>query len=80
MLALAVIPTIGGFYFTNKALSIIEAGKVQLFEMTEPFIATILAYFILGQIITIYDLASGIIIMVGLLVLEMGNIRKLIRI
>ncbi len=76
--ALAVIPTVGGFYFTNKALNLIEAGKVQLFEMTEPFFATLLAYIVLSQVITIYDFISGFVIMIGLLILEMKNIKSVI--
>lgn len=79
IIALSIVPTIGGFYFTNKALSLIEAGKVQLFEMTEPFFATILAYMILGQVITKYDLFSGVLIMIGLLALEWKDIRNSIR-
>jgi DME family drug/metabolite transporter len=70
LLALAIIPTIGGFYCTNKALSLIDAGKVQLFEMLEPFFASVLAYIVLGQVITIYDSIAGILIMLGLLILE----------
>lgn len=77
--ALALIPTIGGFYCTNKALSLIDAGKVQLFEMTEPFFASILAYIILGQVITSYDLLAGILIMLGLFILEIDMIKSLIK-
>ena len=40
--SLALVPTIGGFYWTNKALSLTEAGKVQLFQMSEPFFASLL--------------------------------------
>ena len=79
LIALSIIPTIGGFYCTNKALSLIDAGKVQLFEMMEPFIASVLAYIILGQVITIYDLIAGILIMSGLLILDINKINSLIK-
>lgn len=77
--ALAIIPTIGGFYCTNKALSLIDAGKVQLFEMMEPFFASVLAYGILGQVITIYDLIAGMLIMLGLLIIDIDKIKVLIK-
>lgn len=79
LIALSIIPTIGGFYCTNKALSLIDAGKVQLFEMTEPFFASVLAYSILGQVITIYDLIAGILIMLGLLIIDIDKIKVLIK-
>ena len=70
ILALAVIPTMGGFYFTNKALNHGAAGEVQLVEMSEPFLATVLGLLVLGQRITATDFAGGILIVAGLLVLE----------
>lgn len=79
IVSLAIIPTTCGFYCTSKALSLIEASKVQLFEMIEPFFATILAYIILGQLITAYDLIAGILIMSGLLILEISAVRIVIK-
>lgn len=79
LIALAVIPTICGFYFTVKALNKTDAGKVQLFEMTEPLFATILSFIILGQVITKIDLLSAIFIFVGLLFLENDTIIEIIK-
>ena len=76
---LAIIPTIGGFYFTNRAINHITAGEVQLIEMLEPFIATLLGFVILHQVITKTDLLGGIIIVVGLLILEKDNIANIIK-
>lgn len=76
LFALAILPTIGGFYCTSKALTLIEAGKVQIFEMTEPFFATLLGWLILKEMITISDMFAGVIIMMGLLVLEIGTIKN----
>lgn len=73
---LAVIPTIGGFYFTNKAINHIMAGEVQLIEMSEPFIATLLGFIILKQVISKTDLLGGICIVIGLIILEKDNIKK----
>ncbi len=64
---LAIIPTIGGFFCTNKAINNISAGTVQIVEMSEPFIATILAFLFLQQMPSIYEFIGGICIVVGLL-------------
>ena len=74
ILLLAVIPTIGGFYFTNKAINYAAAGEVQLVEMSEPFIATILGYVFLNQMISYTDFVGGVIIVLGLLILEKDSI------
>lgn len=79
LLALSIVPTIGGFYCTNKALNLIDAGIVQLFEMTEPFFASILGYIILNQTITYYDLLAGILIVFGLFILDINNVIKIIK-
>jgi DME family drug/metabolite transporter len=39
LLAFAILPTIGGFYCTTKALNYLPTSKVQLFELTEPVFA-----------------------------------------
>lgn len=79
LLALAIVPTIGGFYFTNKAISLMPAGEVQLVEMSEPLIATILAFIVLGQVISFSDLIGGMVILMGLFVLEWKNLSGLHR-
>lgn len=76
---LAIIPTMGGFYFTNLAINNIMAGEVQLIEMSEPFIATVLGYVVLHQIITKTDLLGGICIVAGLVTLEKDNILDLMQ-
>lgn len=77
---LAIIPTIGGFYFTNKALNYSLAGEVQLVEMSEPFIATLLGFAILKQVVSYTDFIGGIFIVIGLAVLEKENILKTLEI
>lgn len=76
---LAIIPTMGGFYFTNKAINHASAGEVQLVEMSEPFIATILGFVFLKQMISGTDLVGGMIIVMGLLVLEKDSIVELFK-
>ena len=66
ILALGIIPTLGGFFCTTKALSLLEATKVQIFEMTEPIFATIIAFIFLGQLVSAHEIIGGILILIGL--------------
>jgi drug/metabolite transporter, DME family len=77
LFALAIISTIGGFYCTNKALSLLEASKVQLIEMTEPFFASFLGFLILKQKLTIYDMIADMLIFIGIGILEIDNIKSI---
>ena len=79
IILLAIVPTIGGFYFTNKAINHALASEVQLVEMSEPFIATILGYLILNQVVSKTDLFGGILITIGLIVLEKDCIIDIIK-
>lgn len=76
ILLLSIVPTMGGFYFTNKALCHSTAGEVQLIEMSEPFISTLLGFLILNQTITNFELVGGIIIISGLLLFEKSGLHK----
>lgn len=76
---LAIVPTMGGFYFTNKAINYAMAGEVQLVEMSEPFIATLLGFVILKQVISYTDLIGGIFMIAGLVVLERANIVSILK-
>ncbi len=78
IILLAIVPTMGGFYFTNKAICNAMPGEVQLVEMSEPFIATILGYIVLNQVISSKDFLGGILIILGLIVLEKDNFIELI--
>lgn len=79
IILLAIVPTMGGFYFTNKAINYAMAGEVQLVEMSEPFIATLLGIVILKQVISYTDLIGGICIIIGLLFLEKNNIKTILK-
>lgn len=50
LLALAVLPTILGFYCTTKALNLLSAAKVQVTELSEPLFAAGLAWLLLGEV------------------------------
>lgn len=60
---LALLPTIGGFYCTTKALTLLDASKVQLFELAEPLFASLLAFIFLREILHINETIGGILIL-----------------
>lgn len=67
---LGIIPTLGGFYFTTKALHYIEANRTQLFEMSEPLFASLLGFCFLQQHMSIWQVLGGLFILFGLCVAE----------
>lgn len=71
---LVLIPTVGGFYCTNKAISLSPASVVQLVEMSEPFIATILGFLVLNQMISLNEFFGGLFISLGLLLIIKGDV------
>ena len=79
IILLAIVPTMGGLYFTNKAINYAMVGEVQLIQMLEPFISTLLGFAILKQVISRTDFVGGIFIIVGLVVLEKDNIMEIIK-
>lgn len=79
IILLALVPTMGGLYFTNKAINYAMVGEVQLIQMLEPFISTLLGFAILKQVISRTDFIGGIFIIVGLIVLERDNIMDIIK-
>jgi len=56
---LALLPTIGGFLCTTRALTLIKSKSVQLIELTEPLLSLALSFFLLGQTITFWQVIGG---------------------
>lgn len=54
---------IGGFYCTAKALTLLDASKVQLFELAEPLFASLLAFIFFREILHINETIGGILIL-----------------
>lgn len=67
---LAILPTIGGFYCTLKALSLIKSQSVQLIELTEPVFAILFSFIFLGQLSTLTQLVGGAIILFAIVLYE----------
>ncbi len=66
IILLSWFSTIGGFYFTTKALSLAKATMVQLVELNEPLFATILGLVIYHQQVTHMELLGGALILAAI--------------
>ena len=76
ILWLAVVPTIFGFYFTNKALSSAEVGLVQVVETSDPMFASMFAFLFFGQVISVQGYFGCFAIFVSLIILALPNNKK----
>lgn len=70
LISLAILPTIGGFYCTTKALTYLEATKVQVLELTEPLFATLFAFVFLAELIQGVELVGAFLILIAIYVSE----------
>lgn len=70
LMILAILPTIGGFYCTIKALSLIKSESVQLIELSEPVFAIVFSFLFLSQVMTLSQALGGVIIITAILVHE----------
>jgi len=63
---LAIIPTIFGQYIFNRLLRSIGATSVSVGIIGEPVIATMLAYFLLGETISVLQYIGGVVTLIGM--------------
>ncbi|MBP2000761.1 drug/metabolite transporter (DMT)-like permease [Paenibacillus shirakamiensis] len=70
LVALAVFPTIGGFYCTTMALTMLEANKVQMLELSEPIFATVFSFIILQETVHGMEWLGAIIILIAIVISE----------
>lgn len=70
IVCLSIFSTIGGFYFTNRALLLTSPSKTQLYELTEPIFASILAYIFFKQLLTSRDVVGSLLIIVSIYLLN----------
>lgn len=68
LLLLALLPTLGGFLCTTKALIILKSQSVQLIELTEPLFAIVFGYIFLGQLTNKYQIGGGGLIIFSIVV------------
>ncbi|ECE6697595.1 DMT family transporter [Salmonella enterica subsp. houtenae] len=70
IICLTVLPTIGGFWFTTKALTMVSSQSVQLVELSEPMFAVIFSRLFLGQYTTDLQYLGGCLIFFAILFYE----------
>ena len=63
---LAILPTIGGFLCTVKALTLLKSESVHLIELTEPVFALMLSLVFLHQYIDFWQIIGGAILIVSI--------------
>ncbi len=66
LLLLALLPTIGGFLCTTKALTLISSQRVLVLELSEPIFAFLFAFIIFQQNITLTEALGGAIILASI--------------
>lgn len=67
LLALALLPTIVGFYCTTKALLYLSAAKVQVTELSEPIFAAFLAWILFYEIPSSHFFIGAVFIVLGII-------------
>lgn len=70
ILALAILPTILGFYCTTKALNYSTAAKVQVTELSEPIFAVIMAWIFLSELPSYQFFVGAIFIVLGIILIN----------
>ncbi len=68
LLLIALVPQLIGHTTFNWALKYLPASAVAITILGEPIGATLLAYFILGEGLTIWKVLGGILILIGILI------------
>lgn len=75
-LALAIIPTFLGHTLFNWTLKWLSTSTISMAIVFEPIVASILAYFILGETVTSSQWLGGTIVIFGLFLFTMSTTRK----
>ncbi|OZI35299.1 EamA family transporter [Bordetella genomosp. 1] len=73
LLAIALLPSIGGFYCTTRAVSLASPAQVQLFELSEPLFAAVLAAVLLDEAPAAATYIGGGLVLAGLIVTQVAR-------
>ena len=74
LLMLAAVPTLMGYAFYNISLSHLPSSVVNLILTIEPVFTALIAYFFLGEDIGWLQIAGGLLIIFGVLLLRVGKL------
>ena len=73
LLALALGPTLGSYLMLGKSLERLPASVVSIIATSEPVVAAVLAWAVLGQTLTPVQIAGGGAVLAGVLLLQREN-------
>lgn len=73
---LALLPTLGGYFCTTKALECSDSSKVQLIELSEPVFSVILSLLILFEGIQLKDLIGAALILSSIYLYQRENSKQ----
>jgi len=76
LIALAFVPTIGGYGLYTVSLSYLPASVANLIATLEPALTAISAYLFLGEVLTSAQLVGSALILAGVLVLRLSKGRR----
>ncbi|EED4923270.1 EamA family transporter, partial [Salmonella enterica subsp. arizonae] len=79
LIGLAILPTIGGFWCTTKALTLTSSQSVQLIELSEPVFAIFFSALFLGQIASTIQYTGGGLIFLAIIFYEFNLLHKIQR-
>ncbi|EHU7139077.1 DMT family transporter [Salmonella enterica] len=79
LIGLAILPTIGGFWCTTKALTLTSSQSVQLIELSEPVFAIFFSALFLGQIANTIQYIGGGLIFLAIIFYEFNLLHKIQR-
>ena len=68
---LAAGPTLAGFGLYNVSLSYLPSSVVNLIVTLEPAITAVIAYFLLGELLSGIQIGGGLLIMLGVVFLRL---------
>lgn len=71
LVTLAIVPTIGGYGLYTVSLSYLPASVASIIATLEPVLTTIMAFFLLGERLTIPQWAGGFLIICGVILLRL---------
>lgn len=73
LILLAAGPTVAGFGLLNVSLSLLPSSVANLILTTEPAFTAVLAYFLLGEQLTVLQIGGSLLILAGVFFLRWRN-------
>jgi len=65
-----LISTLLGYFLYTKGLQYIEAGRASITAVWEVIVASVLAFIVLGEVLTLPQVAGGLLIILGIFVIR----------